>query len=219
MELENPQHESYCQHVALGLPLVEAARKAGYAEGGAYNSGSRLAQKPRIAQRIEELGALKIDQLPHTLGIGIRSVNARIISLQDLWERVRLVVAERSNDPDIADLPGAKSGLLIVTKRTTRIKDTETTTIETKVDHQTIAALLDIQDRAAEELGQRTARKELVSKTLNVSLQNPSEVHKLLTEHFGAIPAGERRKLLELEPSLAEFVDQPAAKSEDAACT
>lgn len=55
MILNNRQHEEFCHAIVAGSNLTEAARCAGYAEGGAGNVGSRLAKLSAVQTRIAEL--------------------------------------------------------------------------------------------------------------------------------------------------------------------
>lgn len=57
--LSDQRRETFAQNVAVGHTLTESARRAGF--GGArqvYNTASRLAKEPAVAQRIEQLRAL-----------------------------------------------------------------------------------------------------------------------------------------------------------------
>ncbi len=54
-DLSDRQHEDFAQFVAAGLSKTAAAVRAGFPENSAHNTGSRLAKRPEIQQRIEEL--------------------------------------------------------------------------------------------------------------------------------------------------------------------
>lgn len=54
--LSNPKWERFCQAVASGESLTEAAKLVGFAEGGANNAGSRLRRlNPEVDNRISFL--------------------------------------------------------------------------------------------------------------------------------------------------------------------
>jgi phage terminase small subunit len=53
--LTDAQHEAFAQFVAAGLSQTEAAKRAGFPENSAHNTGCRLAKRPEIQHRIDEL--------------------------------------------------------------------------------------------------------------------------------------------------------------------
>ena len=57
--LKNPRHESFAQARAKGALLDDAYEDAGFAPG--HGHGSRLADRPEVAERIGELRALQSD--------------------------------------------------------------------------------------------------------------------------------------------------------------
>jgi hypothetical protein len=54
-DLSDRQHEDFAQFVAAGLSKTAAAVRAGFPENSAANTGCRLAKRPEIHQRIDEL--------------------------------------------------------------------------------------------------------------------------------------------------------------------
>jgi len=51
------KREAFARNVAMGYNLTESARRAGYAEGGINNTGSRLAKDRSVAERIAKIRA------------------------------------------------------------------------------------------------------------------------------------------------------------------
>src|ERR1700722_5951345 len=113
MELSNTQHESFAQYVVAGMSLTEAAKRAGYKHSAANNMGSRLNKDPRIQMRITELRDFHTQ---HALtAAGIRNPQSRVSSLEDRWLKMRQVITERSEDPEMQSIPGGRTGLMVMT--------------------------------------------------------------------------------------------------------
>lgn len=55
MGLVDQKHEAFAHSVAAGHSLSESARRAGFSKSSAHNSGSRLAKRPDVRARINEL--------------------------------------------------------------------------------------------------------------------------------------------------------------------
>ena len=74
--------ESFCQAKASGLSATKSAIAAGYKPAGAAVTGSRMTRKPKIMQRLEELGRetserLDMDRAGHIERLGLLSQEAR----------------------------------------------------------------------------------------------------------------------------------------------
>ncbi len=65
-QLSEPLHESFSIHYAGGVSQTEAAKRAGYSPKTAHNTGSRLARRPEIKARVEELRQLPENQPKET---------------------------------------------------------------------------------------------------------------------------------------------------------
>jgi hypothetical protein len=59
--LIDTKHEAFARYVAAGLSQTAAATKAGFPENSAHNTGSRLAKRPEIQERVDELKALSAE--------------------------------------------------------------------------------------------------------------------------------------------------------------
>lgn len=80
----------------------------------------------------------------------IRRKEYRIDVLADLQNRVLTVIEERAGDPDMAEVPGGKTGLLV---RQYKVSG-DTVVTEYAVDTGTIRELRAIQEQVSKELGQ-----------------------------------------------------------------
>lgn len=92
---------------------------------------------------------------------GLARKERRVAVLNDLHEKMLQVIAERAQSPDLADVPGGKTG--IVTKTLKGIgKGDDFQVVEVyEVDTGTIAKICDVQKQVAEELGQWVRRSEV----------------------------------------------------------
>jgi phage terminase small subunit len=194
MELTNPQHEAFAQHVASGLSLTEAAKRSGYSETAAHNSGSRVAQKPLVAKRINELRTSRAG-VP---SVGFRSPAGRVSSLEDRWARMRRIIIERADDPEMEAVPGGKTGLLVKQMKQIGTGDKAQVITSFVLDRELLSELRAHEQQAAEELGQWSTRKESYTRSDSFLFQamTTEQLKGELEKQLRTIPEPERRKLL-----------------------
>lgn len=85
------------------------------------------------------------------LSKGIASKVERITELQDRWQRMKTVIAERAADPNLQDVAGGKTGLLVRRQRGLGSGDAFTVVDEYAVDTGLLKAMLDAEAAAARE--------------------------------------------------------------------
>lgn len=197
MQLANHKHEAFAQHVASGLSLTQSAIRAGYAESGAANIGSRLAKNHQnINQRIDEL------RRSHGTGMqlehGMRSSLSRVAAKEDRWLRLRCVINERAKDPDMAEVPGGRTGLLLKQIRVTGSGEKQSVSTTFVLDSAILSELRALEEEVATELGQRIATKQSFlreEKTYDVRVTQASDIKSALAEQMSALPAADRQAL------------------------
>jgi Terminase small subunit len=145
-ELSNAKHEQFAQGVAKGLSATLAYTSAGYSAAGASQSARRLLRNAQVCARVQEIVAT-VSQA--TIALEICNRNARIQVLQDLLNGMRQVIQERAADPDMAEVPGGKTGLLCID-----YKGKDATQPVYKADTALVAEMRATCKQAAEELGQ-----------------------------------------------------------------
>lgn len=202
MELSDSQRETFAQFRAAGLSLTEAAKRAGYAEGAAANTGSRLAQVPAIAKRIEELQ--KIDG--HVVGPGARSPASRVTAIENRWVAMRTLIAERAAEPEMQTIAGGKTGLLTVSFKSLGSGQNTTIVKEYKVDTGLLYELRMHEELISEELGQKVKRSEQLTNRLNVNLDG-KDLNRVLRDQLGLLTEEERKTVMLAVPSLAECIE------------
>lgn len=212
MELSNPQHEAFAQHVAEGLSLTEAALRTGYAPTSAPNYASRLAKTRNVSNRIAELRSLRAVSTGAT---GIRNPQARVAALEDRWERMRRIITERANAYEDQDEPGVKTGLLIKQERRIGSGDKAMVTTSYVLDTDILTLLCAHEKQAAEELGQWTKRTESYRESVSVSLMDRAQLNETLKQHLGNASAADRRAVLDAVPELVALAQpgEPVADS------
>lgn len=212
MELSNPQHEDFAQFIVAGENMTQAAVLAGYKPSAASNMGSRLAKLPEIRGRIAELRDLHSKKA--LTQAGIRNPQARISALEDIWHRMRQVIAERAEDPDMQSVPGGKTGVLVMTYKTVGVGPTAQIKKEYAFDRALVQELRDHSRQAAEELGQWTTRRENYSESVTL------DISEVLKQSLATLTPSERARFID-DPQLGETlrkveaIDVKAVKDEE----
>ena len=142
--LTNSKHEQFAQLVAKGASATKAYVSAGYSKAGADASASRLLRNARVCSRIEELKAAICERV---IAREISRRTARVDQLQDVLDRIRVIVEERA--VDMVDVPGGGSGLLF---RDFKGKDAGTPVY--RFDAAIVNKLNETLRQAAQEMGQ-----------------------------------------------------------------
>src|SRR5262245_23928372 len=109
MILKHTKHEAFAQHVAKGVSGTEAAKLAGYAEGSAHVTASRLLRKANILSRIEDVRKHITEMATTSSGISKAWVISR------LKENAEKGMAEGQRTPAIRalELIGKELGMFV----------------------------------------------------------------------------------------------------------
>jgi hypothetical protein len=120
---------------------------------------SRWKGEPRFIARVEAIASAYAKR---ALNRGIARKERRVAVLNELHEKMLLVISERAASPDLESVPGGKTGL--VTKMLKGIgKGEDFQVVEVyEVDTGTVKEIRALQEQVAEELGQRVERTETV---------------------------------------------------------
>jgi hypothetical protein len=120
---------------------------------------ARWKSEPRFIARVE---AIATAYAKRVLNRGIARKERRVAVLNELHEKMLLVISERAESADLATVPGGKTGL--ITKMLKGIgKGEDFQVVEVyEVDTGTVKEIRALQDQVAEELGQRVERTETV---------------------------------------------------------
>lgn len=150
--------EEASQLIAEGELTYQAiADKFGVAKSTVF----RWTKHPEFAARVNEV----IDDFRSEIRRrGLAILERRVESVNDRWRRLQVVVQERANSPEMIDVPGGSSGLLVKSLKGIGGGD-DFQVVETyEVDTGLLKSILDLEKQAAQELGQWTERQELTGK-------------------------------------------------------
>lgn len=96
---------------------------------------------------------------------GIAILEKRVEALNDRWERMRQIMEERGESPDMQDVAGGRTGLLVRTIKGVGSGEDFTLVNQYEVDGTLLKELRDHEKQAAQELGQwaeRTTTESMV---------------------------------------------------------
>jgi Terminase small subunit len=194
--LKCTRHEQFALLVSKGLSATKAYVSAGYSPKGAQQSAARLLTNADLCTRIREL---QETLSAGTITLEISSRNARVQALQNRWDLMRQVIAERSQfyakgvDAEDAAVPGGSTGLLVKD-----YKGKEADKPVYKVDTGLLAELRAHEKQAAEELEQWKTHID-VHKTVDVT---PAA--------FALAAVCTREQLLEMKRKALALQKEPA---------
>ena len=116
---------------------------------------------PEFAARIQEI-ARRLGDL--AMRHAIARKHKRVGRLQDRWDRMQRVVEERAADPEMRDVPGGATGLLVKTIKQIGSGDAAREVEEYAVDTGLLKEEREYAKQAALELGQWTEKHEHTGK-------------------------------------------------------
>jgi hypothetical protein len=178
--LKNPRHELFARLVAAGKPATRAYVEAGFAESGADQSACRLLKKPGVEKRVRELQAeigAKLDKRT------IRDLNERLNEYQTRWDKMRTVTQERAEAPEMQDVPGGRTGLLVRTIKSIGSGEKATTVEEFAVDTGLLREIRELELQVSKELGQFVEKHDVTGTILN-----GTDPYRLVGETITGVP-------------------------------
>lgn len=114
-------------------------------------------KSPEFAARVKEL-AEQLGDLALRYAIGRRA--RRLRALEDRWERLKRVIAERASALEMAGAPGGDTGLLCRTLKSIGAGDHAEKVEEYELDAALLKELREHEKQAAIELGQWSEKRE-----------------------------------------------------------
>lgn len=121
----------------------------------------RWRQTEDFRARVE---ALQAEMAAAVVSEGIALRTARVAALNDRWQRMQRVIAERADDPAMDDVPGGETGLLVHSYKMIGGGRDATTVDEYAVDVGLLKELRAHEEQAAKELGQWAEKQEVTGK-------------------------------------------------------
>jgi hypothetical protein len=244
--LKSEKQELFAQELSKGLSIVQAARNAGFTEKSAQTTGSHLAKDSAVIARVAELKskvaeyqskAAKValeqalEQMPTREAAfvlqAVRERQYRLSVIQDLVDRLRMVIDERAaaGRKDHQGVPGAGTGLLVRTLKSLREGKKIKIHEFWELDGVTIQKLYDGLKQAAIEAGewQEEARSQPLqgpdlSHLTPEQLFAEQRILREAMEQIEAVRSGERPPVMleaaaEIVDAQEEAADQPGVSS------
>jgi Helix-turn-helix of insertion element transposase len=150
--------EEAAQLLALAeLTKTEIAGKVGIARSTLWEWSRNPDFAARVESHLEEIRA-EIRRR----GIGV--IERRVASLDDRWKRLQRIMQERGESPEMKDVPGGRTGLLVRNVKSIGAGEDAQVVEEFKVDTGLLAELREHERQAAQELGQWTSKADVTSK-------------------------------------------------------
>jgi hypothetical protein len=112
---------------------------------------------PDFRERVREIVAAFQEAVLQT---GILLKEERISSLQDTWQRLRQVIEERASAPEMADVPGGQTGLMVRSMKQLGSGPNTQIIEEFTVDSGLLTEMRNILKHVAQEQGQWTEKTE-----------------------------------------------------------
>lgn len=134
---------------------TEAARIAGYKgnDKTLQAIGSQNLSKLMITEAIDQAKAV-------ILAKGIAVKQSRIDALNDRWERMKQVISERADDPNMKDIPGGTTGLLVHSTKAIGAGQSMQVIDEYNLDTGLLKEMREHEKQAAQELGEWVEKNE-----------------------------------------------------------
>lgn len=107
--------------------------------------------------------ALQAEMAAAVVSEGIAVRTKRVAALNDRWNRMQQVIAERADDPDVAHVPGGTTGLLVHTVKQIGSGFSATMVDEYTVDVGLLKELRAHEEQAGKELGQWTEKQDVTT--------------------------------------------------------
>jgi len=92
---------------------------------------------------------------------GLAILERRVESVNDRWLRLRRVIEERADDPDMATVPGGRTGLIVKDYKTVGAGESATVMPIYSVDTALLKEIREHEKQAAQELGQWTEKRTI----------------------------------------------------------
>jgi len=150
----NERREKAAIMLAEGaVPDVEIAAAVGITRQSLLKWRAREEFRDRVAEIVKQ-------RKDAALRYSIAQQDRRIAAMNDRWEKLQRVIAERAEELD-GQAPGAGTGMLA---RQVKLSNTGVTVEEFVVDTGLLKELRGLEEQAAKELGQWIERKEHAGK-------------------------------------------------------
>jgi hypothetical protein len=122
---------------------------------------TRWKSVPQFMAKVEAIVAALGER---SLRFAVARRHRRVKAQNDRWRRLKQVIRERAADPQLADVPGGSTGLVLRRLKMIGAGENSQVIEEFEVDTGLLKALLDHEKQVAQEVGQWTEKREVDNK-------------------------------------------------------
>lgn len=122
---------------------------------------STLKRWLRVSEFADRVDSLVDDYRKAVRRRGLAILERRVESVNDRWLRLRRVIEERADDPDMAEVPGGRTGLIVKDYKTVGAGESATVMPIYSVDTALLKEIREHEKQAAQELGQWTEKRTI----------------------------------------------------------
>jgi hypothetical protein len=128
-----------------------------------------------------------------SLRFAVARRHRRVKAMNDRWRRLKRVVRERAAAPEMANVPGGKTGLLVRKVKSIGGGESAREVEEFEVDTGLLREIRDLEKQVAQELGQWETGKG--DDRPNVNLNVGGSVNVVAVKQFANLPLAERLRI------------------------
>ncbi len=145
---------------------------------------------PEFAARVKQIVA---DLGERSLRFAVARRHRRVRAMNDRWRKMKQVLRERAAAPEMENVPGGKTGLLVRKVKSIGGGDSAREVEEYEVDTGLLKEIRDLEKQVAQEVGQWEAGKG--DDRPNVNLNVGGSVHVVALKQFANLTLDERLRL------------------------
>lgn len=149
------------------------------------NSVSRWKRCQEFRDRISELTAAHAKDV---FNRGIARREKRVAARQDRWQRGIQVIQERAADPEMQNVPGGKTGLLVRQVKSVGFGKDSQIIEEYAVDTGLMRELSNLEKETAQDLGQWSEKTDASGNNVNISVEYVDRKLVVTTEEQKRLP-------------------------------
>lgn len=218
--LPNIKHEAFAHMVASGVPAYKSYTAVGFkakTDGVAASCGSLLLNEPSVYARVSLLRKGYDQQFATEISRKVvGNITDRVERIKGYALRRQLLLelmAERAQDPANQDIPGIRTGTLVVSMKLD--KRGKVVSREVRTDTAMLKHILDIERQAAIELRQWVEQNTEIPWDFDPKSLTPDQLDKLLAGFSRMDPTGYATiaQALELPAAVGDVIDTKADKT------
>jgi hypothetical protein len=150
---------------------------------------TRWRQHPEFAAKVNALIAAMGER---SMRFAVARKHRRVKAMNERWRKLKQIMRERAAAPDMAGVPGGKTGLLVRKVKSIGTGKHAREIEEFEVDTGLLKEIRDLEREVALELGQRDAKGD---DRPNINLNIEGSVNVLAVKQFASLSLADRLRL------------------------